>query len=163
MRCGLFKLLLWPGIFRNHFVFLHLFASALEQHNDNSNSNSAIAFQALFSHANRSLGHRFRLSSALCQRNQRQSAAGDFARSSARQRDSFAPALLPVRATCPPARLRRLRVLGPQPTLITEDCEESDFDGERFLNIAIQMIAQFFEAAHALQNFDGAETFREHA
>jgi hypothetical protein len=70
---------------------------------------------------------------------------------------------LPVRATCPPARLRRLRVLGPQPTLITEDCEESDFDGERFLNIAIQMIAQFFEAAHALQNFDGAETFREHA
>ncbi len=25
------------------------------------------------------------------------------------------------------------------------------------------MIAQFFEAAHALQNFDGAETFREHA
>src|SRR5258707_357123 len=38
-----------------------------------------------------------------------------------------------------------------------EDCQESDFDRECFVNIAIQMIAQFFEATDAFQDLDRAE------
>jgi len=31
----------------------------------------------------------------------------------------------------------------------TEDCQESDFDRERFVDISTQMIAQFFQATDA--------------
>jgi hypothetical protein len=47
--------------------------------------------------------------------------------------------------------------------LSRENGQESDFDGQRFLNIAIQMIAQFFEAADASQNFGCGETLGERA
>src|SRR5206468_3509348 len=39
-----------------------------------------------------------------------------------------------------------------------EDCEERDFDCERFVDIAIQVIAQFFETPDALQDFGCAES-----
>ena len=46
-------------------------------------------------------------------------------------------------------------------SLITEDGQESDFNGERFLNIATKMIAQLFKTTDALQNFGALETGRE--
>src|ERR1700730_11391420 len=36
--------------------------------------------------------------------------------------------------------------------------QKSDFDGEGFLNVASQVIAQFFQAAMAAENFGCAET-----
>src|SRR4026208_1291036 len=39
-----------------------------------------------------------------------------------------------------------------------KDCQESDFDRQRFVNIAIQMIAQFFETPDAFQDFSCAES-----
>src|SRR6266480_1803540 len=39
-----------------------------------------------------------------------------------------------------------------------EDCQERDFDRERFVNIAIQVIVQLFETADALQGFGCAES-----
>jgi len=41
---------------------------------------------------------------------------------------------------------------------LREDCQERDFDRQRFVNIAIQVIAQFFETPDAFQNFDRAES-----
>src|SRR5438094_842570 len=38
-----------------------------------------------------------------------------------------------------------------------EHCQKRHFDGEGFVNVATEMIAQFFEAADAFQDFSGAE------
>src|SRR3984893_3975940 len=39
-----------------------------------------------------------------------------------------------------------------------KDLQKSDFDGEGFLNVTSQMVAQFFQAAMAAENFGCAET-----
>ena len=38
-----------------------------------------------------------------------------------------------------------------------EHCQKRDFDRERFVNVATEMIAQLFEATDAFQDFSGAE------
>src|SRR5215470_5420061 len=65
------------------------------------------------------------------------------------------PAFLSLRV----ASERRMRTGNPS-LLVSrrEDCQERDFDRQRFVNIAIQMIAQSFETPDTFQNFSCAES-----
>src|SRR5439155_26781617 len=51
----------------------------------------------------------------------------------------------------------RLGTIATTPASLGEDCQKRYFDGEGFVNVAPQMIAQFFETSDPSYNFSAAE------